>query len=360
MTKKMMKGNEALAEAALRGGMNFYVGYPITPSTEAMEYLAGRMPQLEDRVFMQAENEIATICIMMGAAASGRCTMTASSGPGTALMQEGMSSMSAMDLPCVVLNVQRYGNGMGTLDGAQTDYHRDTRGGGQGDYRSIVLSPHTIQEGVDLMYEAFDLAFRYRFTVVIQTEGTLGQMTEPVTMPAFKAPMAKPEWALDGTPHQLCNPRAGNQFELSPKDVAKRERARQLAVKDEMQRWESIAVEDADYVLVAYGLPARSCKGAVDRLREQGMKVGLIRPISLWPYPEKAFREVNPNVKAFLSVELNDMGQMVDDVALASKTAFPERNIPVYLSAQVCGVPSVKSIVAFCQDVAEGKETRVY
>lgn len=359
MAKKiMMKGNVAAAEAAIRGGAEFFAGYPITPSTETLETLSFRMPE-EGRVFIQAENEIASINMVLGAAACGARAFTTSSGPGMALKQEGFSYAARMELPYVVMNVQRWGVGLGMLDSGQVDYLRDTRAGGNGDYRHIVYAPDSVQELVDDLYEAFDVSQKYRMGVLILSEGYLGQMMEAVELPPFKE-ICRPDWGLDGTGEvglkQLCPTyNMALAHELLP---VRQERINRVC--REMQRWESVETEDADYVLVAFGLPARVCVDAVRRLREEGCKVGLIRPKLVFPFPYDAFHRVNPNVRGFISVETNDLGQMVQDVALAAKRELPQRNVPVYCYTHSAGVPRVQDVVRYYRSVLDGAVKEVY
>lgn len=358
MARKMMKGNVAAAEAAIRGGAEFFAGYPITPSTETLETLSFRMPE-EGRVFIQAENEIASINMVLGAAACGARAFTTSSGPGMALKQEGFSYAARMELPYVVMNVQRWGVGLGMLDSGQVDYLRDTRAGGNGDYRHIVYAPDSVQELVDDLYEAFDVSQKYRMGVLILSEGYLGQMMESVELPPYKE-IVHPDWGLDGTGEvglkQLCpSYNMALAHELLP---VRQEKLAQVC--REMQRFETFEVEDADYVMVAFGLPARVCRDAVTRLRAEGKKAGLIRPQLVFPFPFDAFARVNPQVKGFISVESNDYGQMVQDVALAAKKAFPQRNVPVYCDACSAGVPRVQEVADFYEKVCSGAVGEVY
>ncbi len=332
----MIKGNVAIAEAAVRAGVQFYAGYPITPSTEIMEYLSGRLPEL-GRSFVQAESEVSGINMVMGAAACGFRALTASSGPGISLKQEGISCISDEELACVVINVVRYGNGLGTLYSSQCDYFRETRGGGNGDYRCIVLTPESIQEAVDLMAPAFELAEKYRIVTVFMTEGALGQMMEPCVLPDFIEP-ERHSWALNG---KYTYKKIGI-FDRNSMTEAVALNEKHALIKENEQRWESGHVEDADYVFVAYGLPGRSVKGAVKELRKEGHKVGFIRPITTWPFPENGFKEVNQNVKGFITVEASATGQLVDDVALTAKRVFRERNVPAWSLCCVYGVPSLK------------------
>lgn len=350
----MMKGNVAIAEAAVRAGLKLYAGYPITPSSEIMEYLAKRLPEL-GRSFIQAESEVAGINMVMGAAACGARAMTASSGPGMSLKQEGISCISDEELACVVVNVVRYGNGLGTLYSAQCDYFRETRGGGNGDYRCIVLCPSTIQEAVNLMATAFELAEKYRIITMFMTEGALGQMMEPCDLPEFIDP-AKHAWGFDG---KYSYKKIGI-FDRNSMTEAVALNQKHATIKEQEQRWEAEGIEDADYVFMAYGLPGRSVKGTVRHLRSLGQKVGYIRPITVWPFPELAFHQVNPKVKAFISVEANATGQLVDDVALFSKKILQYRNIPVYCLPCVYGVPSMKFITQGLESIVRGEVKETY
>lgn len=349
----MIKGNQAVAEAALRAGAEVYAGYPITPSTEVMEYLSGRMSEI-GRTFIQAESELAAINMVMGVSACGRRVLTASSGPGISLKQEGISYMAQYEFPCVILNVVRWGNGLGALDGSQTDYLRETRGGGNGDYRNIVLCPSTIQESVDLMYEAFDIADKYRHPVVVMTDSGLGQMMEPCEFPEFKE-IKKSEWGLDG---KFKTPRA-NFLGRNLKAESDEYIAKLQAMRENEQRWEDKYLDDSEYIFVAYGLPGRMVKGIVEELRANGEKVGYIRPITAWPYPQKAFEKINnANIKGFITVENNGEGQMVEDVALIAKKL--KLNVPVYTFPYVCGVPKDEQVKADYMKVKSGEIKEVY
>lgn len=351
--KKMLKGNMAIAEAALRGGMQVYAGYPITPSTEVMEYLSGRMPEL-GRTFIQAESEIAAINMVFGCEAAGVRALTASSGPGMALKQEGISYMCRNNIPGVLLNVTRWGTGLGSLNSGQTDYLRDTRGGGQGGYRTLVLAPNSVQEGVDIMYEAFELSEKYRNPVIIMTCANLGQMVEPCSFPEFKDDKPEFDWAMDGTGRGRTL-RDAEQADM--KVVAGNLLDKVAKMEENEQRWETYMTEDAEYVFVAFGLPSRACRDAVKALRAAGEKVGLLRPISLWPFPVKAFQQLGDQVKGFISVEGTDVGQLIEDVALASKRT---RNLPCYLLNHSSVLPTVKQITAFYDGVKAGRIQEVF
>jgi len=272
--------------------------------------------------------------------------MTGSSGPGISLMQETISHMCDYQFPCVIVNVQRWGAGLGTLDSSQTDYLRDTRGGGQGDYRIIVWAPNSIQETVDLLYESFEKAEEHRLVVEIFSEAALGQMMEPVTMPEFKTRDYDLPWSFDGSNRD-------HQFSPKPEQPAYFNRKYNRIIENE-QRWESYQVEDADYVFVALGLPSRVARDAVNRLRAAGEKVGLIRPIAIWPYPAKAFEAVSSGVKKFLSIESTDIGQHVEDVVLAVSKSL-KRYVPVHLLASNQFIPKVKDVMETFQQMKTGK-----
>lgn len=346
LMKKMMKGNVAIAEAALRGGLQFYAGYPITPQTEVMEYLSGRMPELS-RIFIQSESELAAINMVYGASSVGYHAMTSSSGPGMSLKQEGISYLCRMELPCVILNVTRWGTGLGSLNTAQTDYLRDTRGGGNGGYRTLVLAPNSVQESVDMMTYAFDLAEKYKNPLVIMSEANLGQMEEPCELPEFSPLPPVPSWAMDGTGSRVFKNRI-----MEPVQIARELAQKWCTMEAWEQRWESYRLEGAEYVFVAFGLPSRAVMDAIDRLREQGEPVGLIRPITLWPFPRKAFAALDSSVKAFISVEGTDLGQMIEDVALASKIYI---NRPVYLHAHGQVLPTVRELISVYNAIKNNK-----
>ena len=351
---EMMKGNAAIAEAAVRAGVRFYAGYPITPSSEIMEYLSWRLDEVGGS-FVQAESELAGINMVIGASACGVRALTASSGPGISLKQEGISTLCDEGLAAVVITQVRYGNGLGTLLSAQCDYNRETRGGGQGDYRCIVLCPSSIQEFVDLMRPAYELAEKYRIVVVMMGEGTLGQMMEPVDLPDFVEPERHP-WALNG---HYTYKKIGI-FQRDSRKEAVELLAKYNEIKANEQRWFDEGVEDADYVFVAYGVPGRATLGAVRELRAAGEKVGLIRPITAWPFPEKAFAKINPHVKGVITVEENATGQLVDDAALYIKKTHKHRNIPAYALTYVFNTPPIRSIKEDYFKVKNGEIKEVY
>jgi 2-oxoglutarate ferredoxin oxidoreductase subunit alpha len=315
--KILMKGNEAIAESAIRAGCRCFFGYPITPQTEVAAYMAKRMPK-EGGVYLQAESEIAAINMVYGAAATGARAMTSSSSPGISLKGEGISYMAGADLPGVIVNVQRGGPGLGGIQPSQSDYWQATRAMGHGDFHVIVLAPSTVQEMADEVFEAFELADTYRTPVMILADGMLGQMMEPVVLPEPRASMPAKPWATTGhkgaRPHNVVN-----SLHLQPEDLERcniERFERYTTVKAKEQRAETHLVEDAEIVVVAFGACARIARSAVGKAREKGIRVGLIRPVTLWPYPVDAIEASVAGAKAYLTVEMN-MGQMVDDVRLA-------------------------------------------
>lgn len=322
MAKVLMKGNEALAEAALRAGCRFYSGYPITPQTEILEYLSWRMAEVGGE-FVQTESELSGINMLLGAASAGARAFTSTSGPGFSLMQEGLSYIVAADLPLVVVNVMREGSGLGNIGASQGDYLQMTKGGGHGDYHTIVLAPSNVQESADLMAEAFDLAETYLHPVLICSDAAIGQMVEGVELPEFKEhDINKFDWAVRG-----CRPgdeirSIQNIYFLDP-DYEKHLLEKYHRIEKAEQRWEAVCTEDAELILAAYGISSRMCKEAVKEARGQGLKLGLIRPITLWPFPVRAFEGLGDSVKAILSVEMSTLGQMVDDIRLATGCRLP-------------------------------------
>ncbi len=319
--KELWKGNEAIAEAAVRAGCKLYVGYPITPQTEIVEYMSARMPEL-GRKFIQSESEIISINTVIGGAMTGYRCMTSSSGVGISLMQEGLTDAFAKSIPLLLVNVNRCSCGMGgDFGGSTDDYLRDTRGGGNGDYHFIVMVPSTIQEAVDLTYCAWDIAEKYRNPIEIMTEGRLGQMMECVEMPEFKE-SPKQEWGFDGTTKFM---------DFGPmRDHDAKYKARMDAIREHEQRWEEYRTEDAETVIVALGMCSRVCKGAVNILREQGEQVGLLRPITAWPFPVKGFEALPETVKRIIVMEVDNDGQVIEDVLITTKKLTRFQNMPIY------------------------------
>jgi 2-oxoglutarate ferredoxin oxidoreductase subunit alpha len=348
--KKFMAGNEAIAEAAIQAGCRYYFGYPITPQNEIGEYMSWRLPEVGG-CFLQAESEVAAIYMVFGAAGVGARVMTSSSGPGISLMQEGISYIAAAELPCVIVNMMRGGPGLGGIQPSQSDYFQATKGGGHGDYHLLVLAPSTAQEAVSLTMLAFDLADKYRNPVMILGDGNMGQMMEPVEFkPAEKPFAANKEWIITGAKNRPRN--IIKTLFLDPTILEKRNLmiARKLseAAKSEV-RFESYMTEDAEIVIAAYGTVARIAKTAIKILREKGLKVGLLRPITLYPFPYQAFAQVAERVKNILVVEMS-MGQMVEDVKLAVCGKSQ-----VHFYGRVGGmVPSFDEIVTEVEKIAEG------
>ncbi len=321
----LMKGNEALAEAAVRAGCRCYFGYPITPQTEIAAYMSKRMPKCGG-VFLQAESEIAAINMVYGAAASGVRAMTSSSSPGISLKSEGISYIAGCDLPCVIVNVQRGGPGLGGIQPAQSDYYLATKAAGHGDFFMLVYSPDSVQEMADLTVKAFDSAEKYRMPAMILTDGLLGQMMEPVTFPDIKDNTSAKEWACTGhmnkRRHNIINSLFLQPEELEHSNIERFKKYE--AVKEEAAQAECWLTEDADIIVTGYGASARVARSAVNTARAEGIKAGLIRPITLWPFPEKAYAKAADTAKVFLDVEMS-MGQMVDDVRLACGCRRPVR-----------------------------------
>lgn len=327
--RKLMKGNEAIAEAAIRGGCRFYAGYPITPQNEIPEYMSWRLPQVGGH-FIQAESEVAAINMVYGSAGAGGRAMTSSSSPGVSLKQEGISYICGAELPCVIINMVRSGPGLGGIQPAQGDYFQAVKGGGHGDYKMLVYGPCSVQECVDLLYDAWDKAEKYRLPVMILGDGMLGQIMEAVTLPEMKDPATFPkkEWATDGTGFGKTR-RIINSLYIVPDELEAMNHKLQK-VYDEMCANETMVeeylVDDAEIVVTAYGTVARIAKSAVDMLRADGVKAGLIRPITLYPFPKDSFRKVadSDSVKEIVAVELS-MGQYVEDVKLEVEGKKPVR-----------------------------------
>jgi len=319
----LMKGNEAIAEAAIRAGCRHYFGYPITPQTEIAAYMAKKMPKIGG-VFLQAESEIASINMVYGAAAAGVRVMTSSSSPGISLKTEGLSYIAGSDIPAFVVNVQRGGPGLGGIQPSQSDYFQATKGGGHGDYRMIVLAPASVQEMASLTIKGFNLADKYNMTAMILADGTIGQMMEPITFEDAEIETYEKPWALTGTEgkrkHNIVNSLYLKPDELEVKNFERYERYKLVEENEPM--WEEYMMEDAEYCVVAFGIASRVAKNAVVAARKEGIKVGLIRPITLWPFPAKALRKAADQVKGFISVELN-MGQMIEDIRLATECKKP-------------------------------------
>lgn len=350
--KVLMKGNEAIAEAAIMAGCRHYFGYPITPQTEVAAYMAKRMPKIGG-VFLQAESEIAAINMVYGVSATGHRVMTSSSSPGISLKSEGLSYLAGADLPALVVNVQRGGPGLGGIQPSQSDYFQATKGGGHGDFRMIVLAPASVQEMADLTVKGFDLADEYRMTALILADGTMGQMMEPVEIPVIEKKEFDKSWAVTGTGmgrrHNIINSLSLAPAELERQIFARFERYRRIQEKEAM--WEEYRMEDAEYCLVAFGIAARVTKAAIDEARKKGIRAGMIRPVTLWPFPEKPLAAAAEKCRAFATVELN-MGQMIDDVRLAISCKRP-----VTLIHRAGGIiPSPEEVLRGIENMAGGAE----
>ena len=352
MAKKvLMKGNEAIAEAAIKSGCLHYFGYPITPQTEIAEYMAKRMPKVGG-LCLQAESEVSAINMIMGAAASGSRCLTSSSSPGVSLKSEGISYIVGCDLPCVIVNVQRGGPGLGGIQPSQQDYYQATKANGHGDEQIIVLAPASVQEMAQLTSEAFDLADIYRMPAMILADGALGQMMEPVDFELTTSrELPEKTWATNGTfgkrKKNIINSLFMNPNELEASIIARYKRYEELAEKE--TKYEEYKCDDADIVIVAYGITSRICKTAIAAARAKGIKVGLLRPITLYPYPKKPLLKLADSAKHFLVVELN-MGQMVDDVKVAT-----ECRKPVSFFGRTGGViPSPAEVLAEIEKIAGG------
>jgi len=354
MSKELWKGNEALAEAAIRAGVEAFFGYPITPQTELLEYMSRRLPEL-DRVFLQAESEIGAINMVYGAASAGRRVMSSSSSPGVSLMQEGLSYIAASEVPCVLVDIVRGGPGLGNIQPSQGDYFQATRSAGHGDFHPLVLAPSTVQEAVDLMYISFDLAFAYRTIVIVLGDGAIGQMMEPVTMPPFKEwPAERPDWALTGAAGRA--PRTITSLYLGAENLEKlnlRLQEKLARIKESEVRYETLMTEDADLLIVAFGTVGRIAKSAVRQARADGMRVGLLRPISLWPYPEAILDTLVEKVKGVLVVEMN-AGQMREDVE-----RVVARRVPVHFLGRMGGaIPLPDDILTALEALHAGVQSR--
>jgi len=321
--KVLMKGNEAIAEAAIAAGCRHFFGYPITPQTEVAAYMSKRMPKIGG-LYLQAESEVASINMVLGAGAAGVRVMTSTSSPGVSLMSEGISYIAGSDVPCLIVNVERGGPGLGGIQPSQSDYFQATKATGHGDFHMLVFAPSTVQETVDLISDAFDLGDKYRMPTMILSDGLLGQMMEPVELPEHKDPTDNKDWAAKGhkgeRPHNVVNSLYIDPNELEQLNVKRFEKYAKIMETE--QRAEEYLVDDAEIILVAFGASSRIAHSAVDMARKEGIKAGLIRPITLWPFPEKFIRKHVDHAKVFLSVEMN-MGQMVEDVKLHVENKKP-------------------------------------
>ncbi len=325
MSKVLIDGNSAIAEAAVRAGVEAFFGYPITPQTEVLEHLSHRLPE-EGRVFLQAESEVASINMVYGAACAGARVMTSSSSPGISLMQEGLSYIACSEVPAVVVNIMRGGPGLGNVQPSQADYFQAVKMAGHGDFHMIVLAPSSVQEAVDLMVQAFDLADKYRTLVMVVADGCIGQMMEPAELPPMqpvRPASERAEWAMTGAVDR--DPNIITSLWLGAENLERvnlRLQAKLRVMEAEEIRYEELETDDADLVLVAFGTMGRIAKSVVREARKNGLKLGLMRPISLWPFPSDAVTALSERCKAMLVVEMN-AGQMVEDVRLAVEGRCP-------------------------------------
>ena len=347
--KVLMKGNEAIAEAAILAGCRHYFGYPITPQTEIAAYMAKRMPKIGG-TFLQAESEIAAINMVYGVSATGKRVMTSSSSPGISLKGEGLSYLAGADLPALVVNVQRGGPGLGGIQPSQSDYFQATKGAAHGDFHRIVLAPASVQEMAELTVHGFELADKYRMTSMILADGTMGQMMEPVSLDFKVGDMPEKPWAVTGTgmkrPHNIINSLYLKPEQLERTNFERYERYESIRRNEAM--YEEYRMEDAEYCVAAFGIAARVSKNAIDEARSKGIKVGMIRPITLWPFPEKQFATAAEQVRAVISVELS-MGQMIEDIRLAVNG-----KVPVTLCNRTGGmIPSPEQVLAAIEAAAE-------
>ena len=353
MEKVLMKGNEAIAEAAIQAGCRHYFGYPITPQTEIAAYMAKRMPKVGG-CFLQAESEIAAINMVYGVSSAGKRAMTSSSSPGLSLKSEGLSYLAGADLPALVVNVQRGGPGLGGIQPSQSDYFQAVKAPGHGDFHMIVLAPASVQEMADLTVRGFALADKYRMTAMILADGTMGQMMEPVSLDFGEIRMPDKPWAVTGTRggrrHNITNSLYLQPEELERMNVERYARYRRI--RETEADWEEYRMEDAEICLVAFGITSRVVKNAVEEARARGIRAGLIRPITLWPFPQAPLLAAAERVKAFISVEMN-MGQMIEDVELATRCRRP-----VSLCSRAGGmIPTPEEVLAAIA-AAHGKGER--
>jgi 2-oxoglutarate ferredoxin oxidoreductase subunit alpha len=353
---RLMKGNEALAEAAFRAGMQAYFGYPITPQSEVIEYLMAEQPK-HDCVVLQAESEVAAINMVFGASGAGARVMISSSGPGISLMQEGISYMASAQLPCLVVNVQRGGPGLGTIQPSQGDYFQATKGGGHGDYRLIVLAPASVQEMADFVFEGFRLSEKYRNPAMILTDGALGQMMEKLTLPPKGSlPYTPKLWATTGKQPGRERNIITSLFMQPEKmeDINRQLQEKYRFMEMNEVRYEEFEINDAEIVLVAFGLVARICQKAMQLAREKGLRVGLLRPITLFPFPSKRLAELSARVSSLLTVEMNS-GQMLEDVRLAV-----EGRCPVHFKGRMGGmIPSPEEVLEAIEAIAEKQNVEI-
>ncbi|GHS88016.1 3-methyl-2-oxobutanoate dehydrogenase subunit VorB [Synergistales bacterium] len=351
MARALMKGTEAIAEAAIQAGCKYFFGYPITPQNEIPEYMSGHLPKAGG-TYVQGESEVASINMVMGGASTGYRVMTTSSSPGISLMSEGISYIAMAELPCVIVNISRGGPGLGNILPAQGDYRQATRGGGHGDYHVLVLAPGTLQEAVDFTQDAFDLSQKYRMPVMLLADGFMGQMMEAVEIKPRKAedPKANADWAL-GWWNERGGKRAVIYSMLMNPDELERHNAKMQEkyeiISSSEARYEHFMVDDAELVVTGYGTTSRICRSAVNNLRDKGLKVGMVRPLTLWPFPNAAYSDLPKSVKGILDVEMSAGFQMVDDIRLATLC-----DLPIATTGRWGGhSPTVRQVEEKCEEL---------
>ena len=353
-----MKGNEAIAEGAVRAGCRFYAGYPITPQSEILEWMAWRQKEV-DGIFIQGESELASASLLYGAAGCGVRGMTSSSSVGFTLKQEPLGYLTASEVPALFVLVMRFGCGGSSIAPGQDSYWQIAKNGSHGDYRLIVLAPNSVQECMDMAYESFDIAEKYRQPVILMTDGCIGQMVEGCQLPEMReVNIDRYEWTCKGTPLGQKNRELTDPFNyISGEEYEKIWRAKIADMKEHEQQWEEYQTQDAEVIYVAYGISSRVAFQAVDQARAEGIKAGLIRPKRLWPFPYKAFKNLNPNLKALVTVEVNILGQMREDVQTAVRF-----KVPVYAYAKGKIMPDAAIAVGYARDALAGKliEEEVY
>ncbi|MDR1271978.1 MAG: 3-methyl-2-oxobutanoate dehydrogenase subunit VorB [Clostridiales Family XIII bacterium] len=352
--KQLMKGNHALAEAAIRAGCRFFAGYPITPQSEILEYFSWRMPEAGGS-FAQTSSEIEGINQVLGAAAAGQRAITSSSGPGFTLKQEGISYMQSLEVPAVIVDVMRYGIGLGDIFYGQGDYFQATKGGGHGGYLLPVYAPSSVQENADLVALAFDTAEKYRSPVIVLSDAAIGQMCGSVELPEMKEfDIDRFEWALKGRDRHYPQGRTLTDrmyYDFGYDEYDKHERDRYDAMKENEQLWEEVQAEDAEVILVSYGISSRICKEAVKAARAEGLRLGLIRAITVWPFPTKAFQKYNGKASAYMTVEMSQMGQMAEDAFIAAHCQTPVYSMPTGRD-----VADSEDIIANVKDILAGRK----
>ncbi len=348
-----MKGNEAFGAAAIKAGCKYFFGYPITPQNEIPEYMSRELPKIGG-CFLQAESEIAAINMVYGASGAGVRVMTSSSSPGIALKQEGISYIASCELPCVIINVSRGGPGLGGIQPSQSDYFQNTRGGGNGDYRTPVYAPANLQEVIDMTMDAFDVADQYRIPVIISADGMIGQMMEPIEFKERTGrSLPSKEWAATGT-NEEREPNSINSLYIVHEDLEKHNwklDAKHKLIEENEVQYEMYQMKDAEFVVVAYGTTSRIVKSAIMDMKKEGLNVGLIRPKTLWPYPYKAFDEIPKSTKGILTVEMST-GQMIDDVKIGNNGRFPIH----FLGSPGGSVPSPEMIAEKIKNILGGEK----